>query len=171
MIGRRLLTVIVATASLIPIGAAYASGHRSTAEAPVLFKSSLSPSTPDDPAFHGVAAGGLPWVLDHGMAQIDGGGVLLNVRGLVIPIEHTVGGTTFPAGTALPVTTVSASLYCGADTNPTAAFTTGTAPITPSGNALIRASITIPDTCQAPIILLHPNGIVAAYIAVSGFGG
>jgi hypothetical protein len=88
----------------------------------------------------------------------------------VIPIVHVVGGMTFPAGTALPVTTISASLYCGGDTNVTAAFTTGSVPITPSGNARIDESVTIPSTCQAPIILVHPNGIGAAYIAVSGFG-
>ena len=47
---------------------------------------SLAPSVPTDPPFHGVAAGGAPWVLDRGEVRVKANGELdLEVRGLVIP--------------------------------------------------------------------------------------
>ncbi len=77
-----------------------------------VFVSSLAPSVPSDPAIHGVAAGGAPWVLDEGSVRLRADGrIHVEVEGLVIPVAHG----TFPAGTARPVTTVSASLYCAPD--------------------------------------------------------
>ena len=97
-----------------------------------LIEASLAPSMPTDPIFHGVAPGGAPWVLRRGAVQLNGNGRFeLRVRGLVIP---TAPGN----GTPGPVTTVSASLYCGADTDTTAAATTAQFPIDSRGNARIR---------------------------------
>src|SRR4051794_36264711 len=74
-----------------------------------LLKESLAPSEPGDPAFHGVTPGGAPWVLKRGDVQLKRDGKLtLRVKGLVIP--NPPGD-----GTPGPVTTISASLYCGAD--------------------------------------------------------
>jgi len=39
------------------------------------------------------------------------------------------------------------------------------------GNARMSGTITLPAKCLAPIVLVHPNGSDAAYIAASGFGG
>ena len=69
-----------------------------------------------------------------------------------------------------PVTSISASLYCGADSDPAVA-TTVSAPLSQQGDGTIRDRITLPAKCLAPIILVHPNGIGAAYIAASGFQG
>jgi hypothetical protein len=126
-----------------------------------LIDESLAPSQPTDPAFHGVAAGGAPWVLDRGEVRLKKDGKFnLRVKGLVIP----------SLGNAGPVTTVSASLYCGADSDTTAVDTTPAVPITSSGDARIRDdSFATPSTCLAPVILLHPNGNMAAYIAVDGW--
>ena len=49
--------------------------------------------------------------------------------------------------------------------------TTASAPLSQQGNGTIRDRITLPAKCLAPIILVHPNGIDAAYIAATGFGG
>lgn len=131
-----------------------------------LLISSLAPSLPTDPALHGVSPGGLPWVLDRGFALVLGGGrIIVSVHGLVIPVAHG----TFPPGTARPVTTVSASLYCGADSVTTPAATTKAVDISASGNATIVDKVTVPPTCLAPIVLVHPNGGLGAYIAVTGF--
>ncbi len=132
-------------------------GHRGG----TLIKESLAPSQPSDPTFHGVHPGGAPWVLKRGEVRLGRGGKLdLFVRGLVIP-------TT---GTARPVTTISASLYCGADSNTTAAATSQQVPITSTGNARIHdASFTIPSTCLAPVILVQPNGSTTVYIALDGW--
>ena len=128
----------------------------------VLFESTLAPSVPTDPTIHGVAAAGAPWVIASGEVSIStGGGFKLEVRGLVIP--------TPPQNGTNPVATLSASLFCGADTTPAA--TTVSVPFSPAGNAEIRATLTLPAKCLAPVVLLHPNGGLTRYIGASGFAG
>jgi hypothetical protein len=129
-----------------------------------LIDESLAPSMPTDPMFHGVAPGGLPWVLRSGTVRLKRDGKFdLRVTGLVIP--------TAPfTGTPGPVTTISASLYCGADSDTMAAGTTQQVPISRRGDARIRdASFSVPSTCLAPVILVHPNGLMNSYIAVDGW--
>jgi hypothetical protein len=122
---------------------------------------SLAPSQPTDPTFHGVAPGRAPWVLTSGKVRLTSDGKLdLEVRGLVVPTTGTTG----------PVTTISASLYCGADTSPTPADTTQQVPISSTGNARIHdRSFAVPSTCLAPVILVHPNGNAGVYIALDGW--
>jgi len=128
-----------------------------------ILSSTLAPSQPTDPAIDGVNPGGVPWVLKRGSVQLQAnGGIRVSIRGLVIPIAHG----TFPAGTALPVTTVSASLYCAPGA---AAATTMTVPLTSTGDATIVDTITLPATCLAPVVLVHPNGGGTAYIAATGW--
>lgn len=130
-----------------------------------LLHTTLAPSVPTDPPIHGVTAGGVPWVLKFGEARLRSDGRIdAVIRGLVIPPPT---GT----GTAGPVTTVSASLYCGNDTSTTPVGTTTPAPLSSAGNARIRGAFTLPTKCLAPVLLIHPNGNNAAYITASGFGG
>jgi hypothetical protein len=101
-------------------------------------------------------------LLKRGSARLArDGGFRVRIRGLVIP--RPAGN-----GTAGPVMTVSASLYCGAAT--TATGTTPAVPISPTGNADITSHLRVPAKCLAPTVLIHPNGAGAAYIAASGFG-
>jgi hypothetical protein len=140
--------------------------HRDDRDGGMLFRASLAPSVPTDPAIHGVAAGGAPWVLQHGRVAIDSEGrVRVRIAGLVIPVAHG----TFPAGTARPVTVVSAALYCGADSATTAAATTASVPISEGGDAVITETVQLPATCLAPVVLIHPNNVAGAYIAASGW--
>ena len=130
-----------------------------------IFSAALAPSQVPDPAVHGVAAGGAPWVLKRGRVQLAADGkIKVELRGLVIPIAHG----TFSANTALPVTTVNASLYCAPDSS-AAAATTVSAPISPDGNARITDKLTLPATCLAPTVLVHPNAGLGAYIALPGW--
>ncbi|HEY7208073.1 MAG TPA: hypothetical protein VH416_07515 [Gaiellaceae bacterium] len=125
-------------------------------------RSTLAPSmpAPTDPQVHGVNPGGVPWQLTRGTVKLESDGKLkVDIRGLVIPT----------LGTAGPVTSVSASLFCGADTNKTAAATTSTVPLSSKGNGRIEQRITLPATCLAPIVLVNPNGNSAAYIAITGW--
>ncbi len=134
--------------------------HRGNA----VLEASLAPSQPTDPTFHGVAPGGLPWVIGRGSVELKSKGRLeLRVRGLVIPVA--------PAnGTPGPVTTINASLYCGADTDTAPADTSDTVPLDQHGDARIRdKSFNVPSTCLAPVILVHPNGDLTHYIAVDGW--
>jgi hypothetical protein len=125
-----------------------------------LFSSVLAPSQPSDPAFHTVAPGNVGWSLDKGSVKISRNGKFdLRLDGLVIT----------STGTAGPVTTVSASLFCGANANATPAVTTGQVPISTEGDAKIRQDVTLPATCLAPIVLVHPNGGTTRYIALTGW--
>jgi hypothetical protein len=129
-----------------------------------LIDESLAPSMPSDPVFHGVSPGGLPWVLKSGVVRLKRDGKFdLRVKGLVIPTPPFT-------GTPGPVTTISASLYCGPDSNAMAADTTQQVPISRDGNARIRdESFMVPATCLAPVILVHPNGLAKTYIALDGW--
>jgi hypothetical protein len=127
-----------------------------------VLRSSLVPSLPADAAIHGVAPGTVPWVLDRGSVRLRGDGRLrLRVEGLVIPP---------PAGTntAGGVTSITASLFCGAGTTPTATSTA--VPLTSAGDARIDQRLTFTGACLAPVVFVHPNGGAARFIAVSGFG-
>jgi hypothetical protein len=129
-----------------------------------VLRASLAPSMPGDPAFHGVTPGAAPWVLARGDVRVKlRGRFEVKLRGLVIP--NPPGD-----GTTGPVHSVSASLYCGADSETAAADTTPSVPISARGNARIRdRSFNVPATCLAPIVLVHPNGDATKYIAVSGW--
>jgi hypothetical protein len=129
-----------------------------------VIKESLAPSQPSDPTFHGVSPGTTPWVVQRGEVRLKGDGKLnLRVKGLVIP--NPPGD-----GTPGPVNTISASLYCGADTETTAADTTQQVTISRRGDARIHdTSFNVPASCLAPVILVHPNGDLTHYIAVDGW--
>ena len=134
-------------------------------DAAKIFSAALVGSQLEDPAIHGVTRGGAPWVIDRGRVQLAANGrIKIQIRGLVIPIAHG----TFPANTARPVTTVSASLYCAPD-DAGAAATTGSVPISADGDARIQETLTLPSTCLAPTVLIHPNGGATAYIALPGW--
>jgi hypothetical protein len=107
-----------------------------------LINESLAPSQPTDPTFHRVTPGEAPWVLKRGEVRLKSDNELdLRVNGLVIPTLGTPG----------PVTTISASLYCGADSSNIAADSTQQVPISPEGDARIHdTSFSVPSTCLAP---------------------
>jgi hypothetical protein len=146
------------TGALSALGSEHGKGHGVQ-----LVRESLAPSVPTDPAFHGVIPGNAPWVLKDGRVRLSTHSLDLRVRGLVIPVA--------PAnGTPGPVTTISASLYCGADSETTAAETTGQVPISRDGDARIKDdSFDVPSTCLSPVILVNPNGINTLYITVDGW--
>lgn len=176
-ISRRILGMVVAgavgaLAVTLAIGAVGALGkphrsprnHHGNRTGAPLIDESLAPSQPTDPVFHGVSPGSAPWVLKRGDVRLKRDGELdLQVKGLVIPTPPFT-------GTPGPVTTISASLYCGADLNVTAADTTQQVPISRKGDARIHdSSFTVPSTCLAPVILVHPNGLATIYIALDGW--
>jgi len=123
-----------------------------------ILKSSVDPSVPTDPALHGVEAGSAPWVLERGVIRLASNGHLkVDVKGLIIP----------GLGTPGPVTSIDASIFCGNETTPAA--TTGTFPLSGEGDGLIKATVSLPASCQTPAVLINPLGISSIYIASSGF--
>ena len=161
------ITVLVAAISAALVGGALSAlgseGGHGKGHGGQLIRESLAPSVPTDPAFHGVIPGNLPWVMKEGTVRLDGHSLDLRVKGLVIPIAPG-------NGTPGPVNTISASLYCGADSDTMAAQTTGQVPISRDGDARIRDnSFNVPSTCLSPVILVNPNGMANAYITVDGW--
>ena len=157
------LAAAVAAISLALAVGAVARGGSGDGDGSPSFEHSVAPSLPTDPAFHGVNPGGVPWVLAQGEARINEDGLDLRVEGLVIPK---------PAGngTAGQVMTISASLFCGADSGAVAAETSRQAKLSINGDGRIRdGSFDLPASCLAPIVVVHPNGNTTTYIAVDGW--
>jgi hypothetical protein len=103
----------------------------------------------------GVAPGGKTWVVRHGDVRVGRDGRLdVRIEGLVIP---SLGGTN-------PVPAVSATLVC----NEVPGTPTATAPLSAAGDGRIRAIVAVPTPCQAPAVLVNPNGAAGTYIAVNG---
>lgn len=102
----------------------------------------LAPSVPADPHIFGAAPGGAPWRLARGQVRLGKDGRLtIEVNGLVL--------TTTGAN---PVPDLAASVYCGG----TLAATTTPVPFSTTGNARIRAAVSLPAFCPAPAVLLNP---------------
>jgi hypothetical protein len=106
----------------------------------------------------GVVPGGANWVVDEGKITVRRDGRIdFRVEGLVIP--------TPPQNGTNPIESLTASVYC----NAALADTTELFPLsTPEGDGHVRAQLTLPTTCVAPVVLLHPRGNLAVYIAASG---
>ena len=161
----RLFAVIAVLAGVAALMfAAIASGDhghgRHEGKGRKLFSSTLAPSQTSDPRFHNVAAGNVNWSLDKGSVKISAKGKFeLRLDGLVITAT----------GTASPVTSISASLFCGADAITAPAVTTGTVPLSANGDARIHQHVTLPATCLAPIVLVHPGTATTLYISVTGW--
>ncbi len=118
---------------------------------------SVAPSVPTAPVLHGVAPGSAPWVVKNSVAQLNEGLLTVSIQGLIIP----------ELGTAGPVTSVDAALYCGDETTP--ALMTKTFPLSEKGNALILERVKLPSNCLTPTLLINPLGIASIYIAAAGF--
>jgi hypothetical protein len=125
-----------------------------------VFRSGLVGNLLSDPPIHGITRAGAEWVIDKSRVTLSRNGKFnLRVKGLLL----TTTGTT---GT---VTTITASFFCAPDSDTVAKFVAGPVPLDSDGDARIRQHVTVPSRCLAPVVLVHPNGVAARYIAVSGF--
>ena len=117
-------------------------------------------SVPSDPTVHGTAPGGLPWVTHKSSSAklFPDGRLSVKVKRLLFTDGPFV-------GTPGPVSSVSASVYCGADATPAVA-STGTVPLSADGDARIDAVVTLPEPCADPVVLVHPFNATAFYIAL-----
>lgn len=137
------------------------SGHDWMAHGHFLLNAKLAPSVPTDPTMFGVPAGGIPWVLKAGRAQLSSTGeVTVRVVGLVDPKTGVN-----------PVPGIAATVYCG---GVSAGHTTPVA-FPSSGTVTFRGSVTLPSFCPAPSVLLSPASGAGAgasvkdvYIAFDG---
>jgi len=107
-----------------------------------------------------VPSGPAPWVVQEGKAQVDPSGkVRVRVSGLLIASGALANGDPTPValvGTTGPVTSVHAALTCGGPGSGTP-FTitrTNAVPLSPQGDFKISEQITLPTTCDRPILLI-----------------
>jgi hypothetical protein len=156
---RSFLAVVVVTAAVFVAAAAADHGGKGKGEGHgKLLRQHLVGSILSHPPIHGVSRGGVPWQ-GTGTASLDRHGRFkVRIRGLVIP----------GLGNPGPVTSLKFSLFCAPDSSGPV-FTTDSTPLSAHGNARLRQHVTVPQRCLAPVVLAHPNGNVAAYIAASGF--
>ena len=151
---------VVATAGLVGAPAAFATGgHGEHGEhggggGRTILSAELAGSLTTDPALFGVTPGGADWVIGHSKAKLRHDG-RLDVR---------VDSLVLTSTGANPVTTLAASVAC----NGAVIATTAVVPFSPTGDAEIRATVTLPERCIAPVVLLNPRGIPAVFIGVTG---
>lgn len=146
---------VVATAGLVGAPAAFAHGGGGGR---TILSAELAGSLTTDPVlFQTVAPGGADWVSGTSEARLRRDGRLeVRVKDLVLTSTG-----------ANPVTQLSASVAC----NGSVVATTAVVPFSPTGDAKIRATVTLPQRCIAPVVLLNPRGNAAVYIGVTGTEG
>ena len=155
-IARRAAAALLTTAGLTLLAGATAGAAIADEGATVALKAPLAASLPTDPMLNGVAPGPAPWAIASGAVQLRTDGKLTVAINRLVLVNR---------GTAGPVHSIDASVYCGEET--TAAATTPTVPLTKTGKALIKTTLTLPAQCLAPTVLIHPLGIATLYIAAS----
>ena len=133
---------------------------RSSAKGPKLLNAHVVGGTPNL-TIRSVVSGAAPWVVQEGKAQIDSDGhVRVHVSGLLIASGALANGDPVPAavvGTIGPVTSVHAALTCGGPGSgvPFTITPTDAVPLSPQGDFDIDAKITLPATCDRPILLIR----------------
>jgi hypothetical protein len=155
-----LLVVAASSALVFSLQAGASQGHNEGHGK--VFRSGLVGNLLTDPPIHGVNRAGAPWVLDKGSVKLSRNGRFnLRVKGLVLASNGTTG----------TVTMIAAHFFCAPDSNTAAAFTAGPVPLASDGDARIRQTVTVPNRCLAPVVLVRIQGAAGAgsYIAASGF--
>lgn len=104
----------------------------------------------------GVPSGGAAWVINRGVATLNGEGRLrVDVRGLVLPVAGNTPG---------PVTAVAASVVCG----DTVAATTDSVALSREGDAEIHAKVSIPSPCLGAVVLVRIAAFNGAPLPATG---
>jgi hypothetical protein len=114
----------------------------------------------------GINGGGIPWTLDRGRGELKSDGRLeIEVRGLVLATGASAG--TNPSATFRGlVSCVNADgTFSNVLTDPFPA-TTGPASLG-GGNSRIRATLTLPSSCIAPIVFV--TSATGSWFAATGF--
>lgn len=121
------------------------------------------PYTGGTNAIRNVPGGGLPWVISSAQGELKTSGALeIMVNGLIIDPNDPTAISRGVAGTN-PVPNFKAIVSClSKDSlgNPiTVNVSTGLFPASPTGNAQIEASVSLPSPCIAPIVFVtSPTG-------------
>ncbi len=139
------------------------------AHAAEIIKAGLVACPHDGTVLGGVNSCGKIWKLKSGGAQLGSDGTLkVEVKNLVL------NDSTVPPdvnGTADGVSQVVASLVCTGGGSARVAAQTDLVPLSKSGDAKIQATLTLPKTCIAPIVIIREfyDGKIGGWLAATGF--
>ncbi len=155
----RLLTAATATAlafTAFSVAPAFADGGDDARRGHSVMRVHLlgSQPAPTSPVIAGINPGAAPWVNDRSTARVRADGrITVDIRGLVIPP---------PRGTGVnPVASVIATLVCGGAVGDS----TGPFGLSPAGAGRTRDTITVPEECADPTVLIQPAANRTVYIA------
>ncbi|HEX5468885.1 MAG TPA: hypothetical protein VFW80_07540 [Gaiellaceae bacterium] len=159
---KRLLAVLAAGAALAVIGvsAAISSGDGRSVLKFDTMTPVVSPYTGSTNPIRGVNGGGIPWVIDsaHGKLNADGR-LRVEVDGLVLATTGVNPSPTFEAiVSCMSVDTAGQPSTVNVSTNPL--------PATPTGDAKIDATVSLPSPCIAPIVFVASGG--GSWFAATG---
>lgn len=115
------------------------------------FSSSVVGSTPNL-TLGGVASGSSPWTVSQSSASLSASGQ--GQAQLQVQTQNLVIASGSGVGTTGSVREVAASVVCGGGGGMVVASTAGF-PFMSGGNAQIQATVNIPATCRAPIVLVR----------------
>jgi hypothetical protein len=173
VLGAVVSAALLSTAAAQGVAAASAShdhgdGHRSTT---ILKFGTMTPVTGpyvgSANPLRGVPGGGLPWIITSGKGSLKADGQLVvKVRGLVLarqaPVPAAVQGTN-------PIPTFEAIVSCQSigpgDSATVTNVTTAAFAASPTGDSSIKARVSLPHPCIAPIVLVTGPGI---WLAATG---
>lgn len=171
----RILVVALLAASLVLIGAARVtwlqpSAARADAVHVLEFDTMAGVTGPfvgSTNPIRGVPGGGLPWQIDLGRGELRADGSLeVEVRGLVLfdgpPVPLALRGVNPIANFRAIVSCLTISAGAPATVN----VATDLFPATPTGDADIEATVSLPSPCFAPIVFVTSPG--GAWFAVTG---
>jgi hypothetical protein len=131
-------------------------------------KASMAACPQDGTAIGGVNSCGKIWNIKSGEAKLDAGGSLdIKVKGLVL------NDPTLPAdvnGTADGVKQVVGSVVCSGGGSAAVAAETGRFPLSTKGEAHIKAKVSLPKGCVAPVVLVREiwEDKIGGWLAASG---
>jgi hypothetical protein len=163
--------VAIWIAAVLAVGlVAQASGASSSGKDVLAFDTLVGVSGPFVGAANPVRdvnGGGLPWQIEQGTGELRADGSLkVEVEGLVLldaaPVPEALQGTN-------PIPAFRVVVSCLTDVGgavATSNVSTDPFPATPTGDAKVRATVTLPSPCFAPILFVtSPTG---AWFAVTG---
>jgi hypothetical protein len=117
-----------------------------------------------------IPGGGLPWIISSATGELRSDGQLIvSVRGLVLAAAEPVPGNlqgTNPAPTFHAVVSCQSVDDSGAPM--LASARTGDVPASPSGDADISETVTLPQPCVAPIVFVSGGAGVGSWFAATG---
>lgn len=130
------------------------------------------PFTGSGGAIRGVPAGGLPWVVDEGKAELEQDEIEIEVEGLVLDPDDDRVPADLQGINPVPgfKGVVSCLTFDDAGNRLTETVETDPVEVGEDGDAKIEAEIDLPSPCYAPIVFVTAaaEGIPTVWFAVGG---